>query len=228
MGMFDSAPVKNPAPKKKGKEMEEVCVAGWCAFSAGRAVAKALEGYLKPLEAKFKEQCIKIAIDLSKGKGNKKPDTFNVLDGVGSGQFTLRKKGSNIPLDPGSITKLTAFGIPLKSEEIRPELFFINPALLANPAKRAAIEAALLAAPALAGDTIICRQEAAFKTIVADASIEKAMGLENPLEVGLCLSMLTIPAAKTGFNGTPAEAMAFMEADGFSFGEEEEEEVSAA
>ena len=222
MGMFDSAPVKNPVTKRptKAESHEVVALDGWAVFAGGMSIIKALEGFLKPMGTMFKETCLKIAIAKSKGF---KPESFNLLDGPGEGQFQIRKKGSNIPLSRDEVIKLNAFHVPLLTVETQPEHFFINPEVLANPIKRAAIEEALLDVPELQGDTIIFRQEPLSKTVVGPDSIKAAFGLKDPREIALCLSMLTTLAFKTGFTGTPTEAMALLESVGFTFAKEEEE-----
>jgi len=222
--LFGSAPIVAAPKKSKRPERSVVDLEGFSVYAAAKSLLDGLTAFMKPLEVTFKDKCRSLALEMSAGL--KKPESFNLLDGCGKALFALKKLTTLAPLSADAQAKFTAFNVPFNVETIKPELYFINPDLLADATFRNAISEALSAAPALQGQTIIMRQEKVEKATVSEKTIEAIMKMSNPAEQALLSSMAQTPAfSQVKFEGSGSDAIALLESVGFSLLELEEEEA---
>jgi hypothetical protein len=173
-GLFKNlkAAPKAKAPAKSGKTVREEIELGIDLdyIAAAGVVMKALEGVSKTLRAEmigaitgiFAEKMIKT---------RSKPEAFIGVGGEAKAYIGVTRKGSNRPLDPETVDRLDAMGVPMTKVEKMPDRLIINPDLL-NDQETLKVLADLIADhPKLKDVPVILHQEGESGHVTNDETL---------------------------------------------------------
>lgn len=198
--LFASAKVEKPkakatkASQRLTLPMEEVE-----ALAALNALQESIEAITAGLDARIKERSMVIYVDAALG-ANKKPESFNLTEGLGTAQFQLRKRAVTSALTDAEVAILNGYGVPTEKRVSREECFKFRSEVLADPEMAQRISDALTADPILAEMDLIVKQEAISTNVVAETTMDTAIKtIEDKDHLKAVLKIAGVPALKTAF-----------------------------
>ena len=201
MSIFDSAPVTATVKvsRSKADKREVHAVNGLSELAAINAMIGTLEGLAPQFEAQVKDESLAILVAEALKTG-KKPETFNLVDDMSTGQYQMRKRSTASALTDDEINVCKAYGIPTTTNTKVEARYVFNPDCLADQKVMEKISKALLKIPELAGMAIIQRQEAVETTVIAEGAIEVACKLKAKDSMVAALGVAGVQALKTSFD----------------------------
>jgi hypothetical protein len=188
--MFKKATeIKTEAPKKKGKEKEQLSIKGLRQIAILDAVVKQATAMLSTLKAEVNSTGFAHFVGLA-GKVATRPSSFEGVDGVATASVEVRKRSSGSVLTEDEVKVLTDAGLDVAEKVIQPHLFAINPAYASDEALLEKVEKAI--AKIVPADFIVQQQEVK-KPVVSDEMLDEAFKEGASEEV---LRILTTMALK--------------------------------
>lgn len=193
MGMFDKKETAaKPAPKKKGKEKQQINLNALRQYTILDAVIKQATALQATLKGEINEASFDTFTSLA-GKAPERPSSFEgVSDGV-TASLEVRKRSSASVLTDAEVEVLKENGLEPEEKVVTPFHFYINPAHVNNKDLLAKVEKALAK---IVPDDFIQQQDEVKKMVVSDAMLDEAFREGAPAEV---LRILTTMAVKPKF-----------------------------
>jgi len=199
MGVFDTA-VKLPTTAQTGGKKQDkitgISVLGLKNYVMADAVVKGYSALLATFASLTKADIADTFIGVGKQKKTR-PANFEGVEGEeAEANCQLRRRDARSPLTEEEVENLTAFGIPVGENEIKPEGYFVNPihyGLLEDLAKKAKLPA----------DFLLYQQREVTK-VVTDETVEAIF--ENGV-ADKFIGMVGTIAIRGKYKGTLKQAM---------------------
>lgn len=188
MSMFKKAAALPEKPKAKKGSKVEVAVAGLHQLAMVHALFTALETVKTTLETSVKDLGFAYFQTQMHLTGTK-PDSFRGIEGDAQASIELRKRGTNMPLNPAQVEQLRAAGFEPAEVEVVPELFGINPAHAGNEELLEKVSAALAG---IVPEDFIIRQPKQVKYVVSDELLAKVCAAKAAPEVVRTCTVLAV------------------------------------
>ena len=199
--IFDAAPttITVKVSKSKSESRPVHAVNGLSELAAINSLMATLEGLKEGFEAQVKAEGLDIFTTLAL-KAGIKPETFNLVDDMSTGQFQMRKRSTASPLTEAEVAICKAYSIPTVENVKVQERFVFNPEVLQDQVAMEKISKALGRIPELKGMTIVQKQEEQKTTVIADGGIEASCALKDKAQMVAALAVSGVQALKTKFD----------------------------
>lgn len=186
MSMFANAkPVAEKKATKKSTKTE-VSMPGLQTMAEIDALMKALAGMKEAVEAGVKSDAFDHFYTTADGK---RPESFRGVDGIASASIELRKRSTMSALSETEQALLTEHNVPFEKLVATQKLFGINPVYAENTELLGKVETALTGI--VPADFIVVQEERS-KSVVTDATLEKAFAQKTPREVIQAITVLAV------------------------------------
>lgn len=204
--IFGAAPTKD-MPKKSDKKTKAGVESGpaIAKVAAIDYITKSLKGLRETYEQMAKDEMLDVFV--ADGlKNQKRPENYRGVNGLGEASCELKKRATSSPLLEDEVSELKKAGIEVKLETVQEEMFVFNPEILKNPEMRAKISAAF-AKIDFGGIQPIERIAPVQKYVATEEAIEEVFKKSKTAGIGSkLLSMVTVLAIKTKWNGNKVQA----------------------
>jgi hypothetical protein len=192
-------------------------------FAAAKALidgaSTALEGLRAPLIEEVTAMFVKDGL-----LANRKPKNFTGVSDLTSSACQMQKRKSNSYLTEDEIKIAAANGIPTKqkvSQAKVPEVYYVNPILLANPIYRERIENALKGIDLGFGVEVLMKQSEVpevSKTVLDDNALDVIFSkVSTPEKAKDLLQLAAVIALDTVFEGTTQDAIRVLQEANIKF-----------
>jgi hypothetical protein len=187
-----AAPAKVEAPKKKGKEKEQIAISGLQQLTLLDALIKQASAMKATIQSDVTAAGFGRFVEL---QGNStRPSSFEGVDGHATASVEVRKRSSASVLTEEEVKILDAAGIKAEVKVVTPFQFYINPAYVNDEKLLGKVEAAL---SKIVPEDFIQQQQEVSKPVVGDAMLDDAFRNKAGEEV---LRILTTMAVKPKLN----------------------------
>jgi len=149
------------------------------------AALKVLTDNLATLAATYEENVKNNVIGIftkSIIETGKRPESFRGTGKVSEASCEIRNKASNYDLGDETVKVLTDNNIPFEQITEQEEVYAFNPAVLADPAVRDALNRAIQNDPVLKGKSIVVHHPAKVRRVVADNTIAEIAKVKDPAQ----------------------------------------------
>jgi len=205
--LFNNAPTVEKVEKKKAgkKEREEVEIDELDKLASFKILEKVLEEESSGLQARVRQTVIDFFAERMAETGSK-PDSF-----VGVGEYAhasceMRRRGSNMPLDPETVERLINAGLEscINRNVKVPERLILNPNL---PQESLVRLAELVKSDAqLKNEVVVMRQEEEFNFSVSESGLDMiAKSRDGELILSVLEKMATFAIGKFKIDGESIE-----------------------
>jgi hypothetical protein len=198
----------------KGKKVAPVQIemgSDLTSFAACTTLIKSLKLAADVFEVKVKDRMTTLFTSMGLEAG-KRPANFTGIADFATASCQLKQRSSASALNTEDATFLRSKGITVNETVVQEAGTMINPEVLANPALKAKIEAALSLIDFGGVDPIVL-QPKVIKFTVADESLDQVFGLAAE-EVAQTLPMVSTLAVSPKFNGSFMDAAKMVDATG--------------
>lgn len=204
--IFDTAPVAATVKVSKTKAEKRAvhAVEGLSELAAIDALIASLQAARLGFEGQVKDQGQEIYVSEALKTGLK-PETFNLVDDMSTGQYQVRKRSTASPLTDDEIALCEAMGLPTVKNTKVEKRFVFNPEAIKDQAVMEKVSKALTRIPELKDMNIVQLQEAVETVVVADGAIEKACTLKVKSQMVAALALVSVPAIRTAFDSEEAK-----------------------
>jgi hypothetical protein len=152
------------------------------------ALIKALGTLKSTIETDVKDAAFDVFYDKVLETG-KRPDNFRGVEGTASASIELRKRSTTSVVSEEEKPLFEKNGIPLETVVTVQKLFGINPKYASDDNLLEKVSGAL---DSIVPDDFIVVQEEVSKTVVSEASMDKAFSSKAPKEVIRAISVMAI------------------------------------
>jgi len=173
--------VKASSTPKKGSGSDQD-IDGVEILAAASLILKNLESKIKEQDTKVRDK-VKEIFYTAALENKERPENFKATDKTATASCQLRKKGSNVLMDPEVAEILDKHKISYDKEAVVEQRYVFNPEVLNDPETRQAISEALSSHPKLKGKDIIQVQNAEIKRTVGEKTLEEIAAKIKDLEL---------------------------------------------
>jgi hypothetical protein len=207
LDLFNNAPTVEKVEKKKAgkKEREEVEIDDLDKLASFKVLEKVLEQEAKGLQARIREEVVNFFAERMAETGQTL-SSFVGIDDCSTASCEIRRKGSNMPLDPETVERLIGAGLEscINRNVKVPERLILNPNLsqdslvrLAELVKNDAV---------LKNEVVVMRQEEEFTCVVSESGLDLIAKSRNAeLILSVIEKMATFAIGKFKIDGESIE-----------------------
>jgi hypothetical protein len=207
LDLFNNAPTVEKVEKKKTskKEREEVEINDLDKLASFKVLEKVLEEESSGLQARIREEVVNFFAERMSETGQK-PDSFVGIGEYATASCEIRRRGSNMPLDPETVERLIGAGLEscINRNVKVPERLILNPNLSQDSLVRLA--ELVKNDSVLKNEVVVMRQEEEFNFSVSESGLDLIAKSRNAeLILSVLEKMATFAIGKFKIDGESIE-----------------------